>query len=43
MGQGRGWKGTGREDGIGQGRGRRGVYELSLHNLNLVCSGLGGL
>jgi hypothetical protein len=42
MGQGRGWKGTGGEDGIGQGRGRRGEYELSLHNLNPVCSGLGG-
>jgi len=35
MRQGKGMKGN-------RGGGRRGVYELSLHNLNLVCSGLGG-
>ena len=30
------------EDGMEQGRGWRGEYELSLHNLNPVCSCLGG-
>ena len=36
MRQGKGMKGN-------RGGGRRRVYELSLHNLNPVCSGLGGL
>ena len=45
----RGWNGIGERvegnrngSGMRQGRGRRGDYELSLHNLNPVCSGLGG-
>ena len=30
------------EGGMRQGKEWRGEYELSLHNLNSVCSGLGG-
>ena len=39
----RGWKGERGEGGKEQGKGWREEYELSLHNLNSVCSGLGGL